>query len=376
MKKSMKKKSIFSLVWPGMILLAVMMLVACDKDKDEPQPVLEKGAPCQVTVVFAPGELGDRGYADNVLEGIVQIQQKMKDSLDVQFISRFDIKETQQALLDWAKQPANPYYEGVYERRLLVLSNPIMVSWLSTIKNVLRPTDEVLLLKVNGDDVEKAAATYGLGNRLHGLNISMAKSVRKFCQFMDDYLEIAEELTGKELNYDSIPIYRLHGESEMVYRDSLIETLAEEVPDTKLNIQAFSDAFSIYSLENASKLLGLATNVAVRCDNEYKLDNNAFAIVDLGTFNTGWDFYVQGKSYVDTFVSLMLDADLSLFTENRRYAILRSFDTALVNWVGEWMLQATEGMPRMKQYSGGELCADNIPDYDYLKDVIFDDDNQ
>ena len=130
-----------------MLLLAATILSGCSSDGDDPpQPAQDTGA---------PGELGDGGYADDVLEGLNQLkrmdderEEKDKDAVDVDFISRYDAEDTRNAVTQWAGQKANPFHDGDYSRRLLVISDPTMIPLLGVIKDDLRPTDEVLLLKV------------------------------------------------------------------------------------------------------------------------------------------------------------------------------------------------------------------------------------
>ena len=50
-------------------LLAAVLFVGCksDDDKSTPAPPANR---VQVTTVFAPGQLGDMGYADRVMKGL------------------------------------------------------------------------------------------------------------------------------------------------------------------------------------------------------------------------------------------------------------------------------------------------------------------
>ena len=90
---------------------AVLLLTAsCSKDDDEPQqvnPPVAAGARLQVMMVFAPGQLGDGGYADGLLEyasgmEFLEIMPDAEDSIDVQFISLYSVNDTRQALKEWA----------------------------------------------------------------------------------------------------------------------------------------------------------------------------------------------------------------------------------------------------------------------------------
>jgi len=369
----------FKIVQRMLIILMVLGLGICltfcskddDENKEEQQlPEVNQSATQQVMVLFAPGELGDNGFADNVLKGVVKTQQANKDSLNLQFISLFDLSDTQDALQNWAKPQQDSANKNTYKRRLLVIANPIMVRCLDVIKDDLSTIDEVLLLKVNEDDVKQVAETYGLGNRVHGLNISAAKSARDFYRVLLEYAYWTPYVLGRPVTYDTIPVYRLHSENQLIYRDSLIETLTELLPSTTFNFRVLSEDLKgggqsqeklneIYSLENTLAFQGDAWEAAFLCGRSYD-----FAIVDLGVFNSGWDYCLQGESYSDAFISLILDAESESPFANR-WTIQRAFDVALYNWINDWMQQAIGDMPRMTQYSNGELCSGNLPDFGF-----------
>ena len=125
-----------------LLTAAVLLLTAsCSKDDDKPQPVnppVAAGARLQVMMVFAPGQLGDGGYADGLLQGVsaLQLPEAMKswtDTIDVHFISLYSVADTRQALKNWAATAAHPFYESTYERRLLVLTEPYMTAWLADV---------------------------------------------------------------------------------------------------------------------------------------------------------------------------------------------------------------------------------------------------
>jgi hypothetical protein len=125
----------------------------------------------------------------------------------------------------WLKNPVNGYTGQNYKRRLLVLTEPYMLDWLN--EKSLRDSDEVLVLKAIGEDVDNYAGI-GLGNRLHSLNISASISARRFSQYMD--ARIAREIErGYEsrINKDMVTLLRLFSNEEVNYRDSLSETLEE-----------------------------------------------------------------------------------------------------------------------------------------------------
>ena len=174
----------------------LLIVLSCSKQPAQPQqpeqPAAEAtGAPMQVMALFGPGQLGDNGYADSVMSGLYSLKREGTlpdaDSLDVRFISADTYTETNNQLASWLKNSSNPFYGKPYKRRLVVITEPYMLEWFDELYAQLGDTDEVLVLKMNEDDVRIAAEDYVLGERIHGLNISAAASARAFCRYMKGF---------------------------------------------------------------------------------------------------------------------------------------------------------------------------------------------
>jgi len=349
--------------------LTALFFTACSEDEEEPQPEqAETGAPYQIMVVFAPEQLGDRGYADNVMSGVGELNHldntTYGDSLNVQFISVSDRAKTCEAVKTWSQNRVNPYYNSEYRRRLLILTEPYMVDWIADIKDNFGPQDGVLLLKVNEADRAAAAASTGLGNRLHGLNISAAEAAHKFAAFIraivinSGYYESVESFISESY----LPLCRLYNQDIVSYRDSVYEALADDFGpgfvypyslvndlDTDngwLDMDIFSSAHYLFTL--------------IRAD--WKQTGGVFfSIVDFGSGNAGWDIGL-GNLGVAEFFTLALDSD-NVYSVPNRYYIQRDFGSAIVDWCLQAITLPPGSMPAMTEYSGGELCTDNIPDY-------------
>lgn len=353
---------------PVLMMLAALLAGACSGDKPmelEQKPV--PGADFQITVVFAPGQLGDKGYADNVMLGVGLLNDN-KDSCDVQFISTFDNTDTRKVLKSWAETPVNPFYDGDYKRRLLVLTEYFMIDWLDDIKDDLRADDEVLLLKVNDDDVQHAAAAYGLEGRLHGLNISVAYSVRKFCRSMRWSVENMVELDSS-INIRVLPYFRLYDNDVVTYRDSVYETLAQELGDStdiQVNSILRKTDTGTYSVLMGTSVIQTAYSYAQMMKQAYIEKGYYFAITDLGSGNVGWNYYLFGQNDGIVFEMLMLDTE-EVVSMNSQY-IFRRWDQAIYRWGKDWMMNEIGQMPRMKLYTNGEMCVDNIFDVDLYED--------
>lgn len=334
---------------------------SCSSD-DDPAASAPKGAPLQVMVVFSPGQLGDRGYADNVMTGIYQLKKIDEvtgtDSINVDFITCGDLGDTRDALSDWAATPVNAFYNSSYDRRLLVLTEPYMAQWLASLNATLRPVDEVLLFQVAEADVKRLAAQHKMEGRLHGLNIPASRSARRFATFVRQKVE---EKKGSDRPYDlsSLPMLRLFKDDIVDYRDSLSEVLAQELTkDTEINSIALADTLSddVYSSSQSALRLQTAVKWGRMMQSAYETDALAFCIVDLGAANQGFNYFLIGAP-LDTFYTLMLDAEPLEALPQRLY-IQRNFGNALAAWAMNWMRAPAATMPIQTDMPG--LCTDNI----------------
>ncbi|MBO4634505.1 MAG: hypothetical protein J5669_03950 [Bacteroidales bacterium] len=338
------------------IVTVLILALSCSRKPVQPEEpdVQTAGATTQVMVLFAPGQLGDNGYADAVLSGLYFLKKEgtfpEEDAPDVRFISANTYKETYGQLAAWLSNSINPFYGKPYERRLLVITEPYMMEWFDELYVQLKETDDILVLKVNEDDIQEAAADYALGERIHGLNISAAGSARAFCDYM--------KKTKPEEN--SLPFFRLYSEQIVAHRDSLYEVFSRELGGedaifvTPLSTEAsegiFSSTYEATALESAfewANLMQVAFNSSL----------NSFAVVDLGAANSGWDYFLMDAP-AKTFTSILLDArPMSLAS---RFIITRDFGKALSGWCVRWVLG--DGVPVMEEHGNWDgYCTDNIP---------------
>ena len=363
----MKLKNI---VLTGIMFLAAGGFCGCSSDDDDvddnKEPVIEspKGATMQVMVVFAPGQLGDKGYADRVMDGIhlIESNQPEADSskVDVHFISLSDPIFTRRSMEQWIHTATNGFTGTDYKRRLLVLTESYMIDWLAKGEGKdLRENDEVLVLKAIGDDADNS--NLQLGSRLHTLNIAATVSARKFSSFMD--ARIAREIErGYEdrFNPNLLTMLRLYSKEEVEYRDSLYETLIElRGDDLEVNEDmALSDLDNagIYSSLLNEEVIQGAYDCGMMLENYVKSDGNIFTIVDLGAANLGFDYCLIRQSGF-SYSTLMLDARPNKLN---RFVIDRRFDLALNNWVSQWASRDVAQMPKAISYSDENYCQDNI----------------
>lgn len=355
-----------------LMLLVAAIATGCSKDDDDngtPAQETATGATMSVTVVFAPGQLGDMGFADNVLEGVYRLKvldhQAQPDTIDVNYLAGADLDAAKEMVEDWFDDAYNIYTAKPFERRLLVLTEPFMVDWMEPLKERFNEWDEVLVLKMNQDDVAQAAARLGLGSRLHGLNISAASSVRRYCQYIRQSIRKAaeeqpDEESGKEpLNCNEIFYFRLYEPDQVTPRDSTFEVLSEEMGSTSdiVNVtMATTVGDGIYTGEEQNSILQEAYKYGQLLSDLYTEERSRFHFADLGSAAQGLGYYFMGRqSDVDV---LSLDTQLA-----SQWWVRRDFGTALFNWTAQWMRSdAIATMPASQVFGGwnSNYVTDNI----------------
>ena len=364
-----------------LMLLVASIATGCSKDDDDngtPGQETATGATMSVTVVFAPGQLGDMGFADNVLEGVYRLKvldhQAQPDTIDVNYLAGADLDAAKEMVEDWFDDAYNIYTAKPFERRLLVLTEPFMVDWMEPLKERFLDIDEVLVLKMNQDDVAKAAVRLGLGSRLHGLNISAASSARRYCQYIRQTIEEAEENHQAEiesgeasdddpdykpLNCDNMCYFRLYEPDKVALRDSVYEVLKEELggrTEIVFNFMATTVGDGIYTGEEQNSILQEAYKYGQLLSDLYTEERSRFHFADLGSAAQGLGYYFMGRqSDVDV---LSLDTQLA-----SQWWVRRDFGTALFNWAAQWMRSDALGtMPAAEEFGGwnSNFVTDNI----------------
>ena len=344
-----------------LMLLVATIVTGCSKDDDDnvtPGPETAAGGKMSVTVVFAPGQLGDMGYADNVLEGLFRLKELDRslkpDSLDVNYITAEDIEATKEALDEF-------YYNyedgegGIFKRRLLVLTEPFMLDWIEAEKTSFDERDEILVLKMNKDDVAAAAQKMEMGSRLHGLNISAASSARRYCKFIQETME-----DDSSLNSDVMVFFRLYDPEEVIYRDSISQVLAEELGD-KTFVASWSMASTVGDAVFTDDGQTTILQEAFRCGKimaNYSTENSCpFHVADLGSAAAGLNYYFLGD-VMTNIQMLALDTQMT-----SKLWIRRDFGAAFYKWCVEWMrAEQTGAMPAIQEFGGwnSNYVTDNI----------------
>lgn len=348
---------------PLLIVLLALWLGGCS-DHDEHNESEKQAQPAtkQVMVIFAPGQLGDNGYADKVFSGVFALTSMGQDKradIDIEYSVSSKNEGPLNDMRAWVNDTVNAAYGNTYERRLLILTEHYMLEWLDSIAHQLRPTDEVLALKVNEADLRQCEASQKLGSRLHGANISAASSIRNYCKFMK---VVAENMTfddGTPISTQSVGLTRLYADTVRVYRDSIVETINEvwhnQVKVAKNNLFAPQDPPGVSSIWGADIVSGIALLVELAITTAPY--TSPFNIYDLGAYNNSVTYTLIGTTGLN--FTLLIDAEES-YTPNR-FIVSRRFDELLYQWIGKWMNEPTGSMPLMEAHGGWDgYCTDNL----------------
>lgn len=346
--------------------------VSCSKDDDavsSVDPAESREAPVQVMMVFAPGQLGDKGYADDMLYQLELLRQESNvvgadpvsarnNAVNVHYISSEYLDFTQRALYNWIRAGEQA------ERRLIVFTESYMALWLKDVKGDLRSTDEVLIMKANDEDVKDVADALGLGSRVHGLNISAAYSIRRFCRYMDEAIPLAQSL-GVDLKRDVIAHCQLFTDNTMIYRDSIAETMEEVLGETSVRIgiplvpDNNKEGETIYGKGPVNQA---AYKLAAYWQDTYQKKGYGFVIVDFGSANSGWDVWLLShwsENYFDYIKTLMIGTGYSDVIS--RYCVIREWGTAFMEWATDWTKKPVGAMPAATIHYGKDYCKDNLP---------------
>lgn len=340
---------------------------SCGKDNDdsfvhEPKP--QTGASQQILVVFTPDELSGKGYSDRLLTAAYQLRDSVyydRDSIDVDFISSLNLETTAANLEVWAMDSTNAIYDNVYHRRLLVLSEPLLVPMLANIKQHLRPTDEVLVLKTTDEYLREADDTLHLnmGNRLHAMSISAAEVVRSWLNYRRWKIQIAE---GDYVYSPRIRLIRTFADTAYHYCDSIYETLIEEglTNDSIEKSHLIAEPEQLYYTLSViqSSLIEVVYMLAQILQIEYyNSGEHQFAIIDLGRGNAAFKYHLMNSDNQEIIDATMVNGDEEL-------DINCLYDVALKLWVTRWLRQQPGTMPPMEWHGNWDgYCPDSYASF-------------
>ena len=337
--------------------LAALTLAACSDDEATQPPTPQQAAPLQVCVVFEPDELGDQGYADNVLRGIEQVNRidpaTGKERLDMRLMSLPTTAETSRQLNLWINDRANSFYpEQNYERRLLVLTH---VSLLEGIDFSTFPEQDELLLLDADPNLAESHTLQGLGKRVHFVNISAADAARRYYRQCSEWADLNDEDIFR--NVCTIRWYK-----GISYQDS-VDIAIQEMFDAGV-AEGRIDTMTVVETEEDLKeydntnLRQFGYTFATFIDMLHETMNFGSVICDMGRASSGFDTYIFAHS--PEFITLLIDAESCL--SKQRYAVQRQFGRATAQWISRWLDAEPQSMPTLQWHGRWDgYCTDDIP---------------
>ena len=310
----------------------LLTLISCSSNDDDSSDTSASPG-VEVCIVFAPNELGDQGYADRVLEGMLFSEHNLsaddKDRVEFRFIAVSDTDAVRKELLRWNQQDTSPYTRRAYERRLLVLTDKSLLHYLA--ETPLADTDEVLVMNVADCYFNHAPKADKLGPRFHLLNISAADAARKLCRRID------RETSGDGNRRREVWLFQGYEDGE-VMADSINQTIDEY----------FGDDISkrIYYTE----ILGTGNEAF---NNAYitagAIHSGSYVVCNWASLNAALyaNLYIQGTGEAEV---IFLDTEMDSSTEYFP-TIIRHYDKALCQWLERWLNAPPATMPQ-KEWHG------------------------
>lgn len=278
----------------------------------------------QVAVAFYPGQVGDHGYADGIMESVAQLVNKTEDDkpshLDVQFFAFDSKRETQTAIRHWASHPENPFLGGTYKRRLLVLTDARQVDWLNGLQSAPQ-SDELLLLNTSKDVVDSLARS--LGNRVHALNISLAREAADLCRYIQNGANADTE------RHSGIDIFRMADSYHVA--DSIDVVCRSVLPSDIPVLTGYMAELQTDSVTGEINYVKSQQYANFLAEFYYQYNKDNFLLLDGGSYNIVFD---EMSAKLDSGKLRTLFLDLNTGTDN--YCVRRAYGRALLEWVDGW----------------------------------------
>lgn len=331
-------------------MLCLPFIAACN---DDDEPVIPETTttvePLEVTLVFEPGQLGDRSMNDQLLSDLYAFGAANKDTVATSFISYSSFAETQQALRLWA---ASAHGAPQRNGRLLVLAAPSLASLLTNV--TLQETDHLLLLRTPLAD----AKAVGPAGRTHVMNVSLKSVIHTFIdREMAYYATLHDEYDPEEI-YEG-PFRIIRNNAKVTYADSIVEAFRERFPDQPLSDDPdegiWQSGITDGTTDNAGYAQELAYSLAVLFDEAESDDDDDelhqhIGVVDLGMGNVGFEYYYF--THPESSTRTLLVGNVLNVDSRLDYAIV---NIPLKEWLQGW-LSHPEEQPEEEWHGAWDRC--------------------
>lgn len=308
-------------------------------DHEDAESQESSSSAVQVTVVFYPGQVGDHGYADGIMESLPQIGKLTgietgtgkASHVDTQFFTFDSKQEALRALNHWTSHPENPFLGGNYQQRLLVLTDARQVGWLKGLQsNNLQ--DQLLLLNTSKEVVDSLAQSWG--NRVHALNISVAHEAEALCRYIQQSME-----QGHQGQNGDVDIFRMAGSYHTA--DS-IDIVCQSMLSQGISVNTnYMEEWQEDPVTGEISYVQSQQYARFLAEFYYQYNKDHFLLLDGGSYNFVFD-EMSPKDEESLAHTTFLD--LNMGTDNP--CIWRDYGRALIGWIETWMKSASpDAMP-------------------------------
>lgn len=336
------------------VMALLLVLAACRKDDETPPRETEEAPEVEICIFFAPGELGDQGYADRLLTGMYQLESLTgghdHSNVQLRYVSSNDASAVQNELRHWDNQNTNPFTRKPYERRLLVITDPILLPMLE--EAPLAPTDEVLVINASNDLFGQIPHFDELGPRLHLLSISAAEAAKKLCRKIDrteslspnteKQIWLLQQFDDNNAMADSIGIVLVdHAKSNP---KSPLFTMPKRIFEG--GITTLSDAYKY------AHFLTFEALTEDGCD---------YMVCGWGGLNVALSSLIVAEGLEATH-AVFLDTDY-VALRGISHSIVRHYDRAFLEWLQRWLNAPAATMPAREWHGAWDgYVTDDIGD--------------
>lgn len=310
----------------------------------------------EVTLVFEPGQLGDRSTNDRLLADLCTFGTAHADSVTTSFISYPTYAETRQALQLWAATP-DADDTAQQQRRLLVVAAPSVAPLLTDIE--WAANDRLLLLRTPLTD----AKAVGPEGRTHVMNVSLKNILNAHIdRELARYDAICDELAPDDVIDGPFRIIRT--QAHVAWADSIVETFRERFPDQQLSDDPdegiWQSGITDGTDDNPGYAQELAYSLAILFDESESDDDDdelhrRISVVDLGMGNTGFEYYYFTHAGSET--RTLVVGDVLSVDSRLDYAVMT---IPLNDWLETWLTNSDE-LPEEEWHGAWDGCAQYSP---------------
>lgn len=280
------------------LILIGMLFMACDKD--EVADLIIADGTRTITIIAPVHGLGDMGYNDNALSGIISFAESHSDSIQVNLISPLTDDMAQAAVKQWMEKISEASRKG--QSRLLVLCSGSYSALVDQYQNLSLPQGQsVLLFESSRRNWPDNVAAFDIDNK-----------------------EI-HRVAGQTLtyHYDTCRIAAVVAYQTDSSANAAIEHLRYGLgPNGQVDVYSLSDTEMGYYMADSAYCLAWRLQETKKYDFTYPLcGGSALGLYRFGSNRTP---------------PIGMDVDCSMYCLSLRFSVIRKVDQALKYYLNGW----------------------------------------